>query len=150
MEPALKKSRNKDHDLFLTRRTSEFSRAVFIFLSLFLLQVSGGVWSMEKVCLQTQKVGFTCSSMQDKPGCLKNGEEYVPCSCYQPAIFHPHTWRTICCAPDVFGGKYLVLFYRRKLDTWRSVRVERRCILILNRSVFLTRAVSKEFQESNY
>ncbi|XP_044110975.1 developmental pluripotency-associated protein 4 isoform X4 [Neovison vison] len=66
--------------------------------------VSGGVWSMEKVFLQTQKVGFTCNSMQDKPGCLKNGEEYVPCFCYQPAIFHPHTWRTICCAPDVFGG----------------------------------------------
>lgn len=36
------------------------------------------VWSMGEVCLQTQKVGFTCNFMQDKPGCLKSRESMRP------------------------------------------------------------------------
>lgn len=68
---------------------------------------TGGLWcqivSLGEVCLKTQRVGFTCNFMQDKPECLKNGRVCVlfwllACH-FLPA--RP-TWRTICCTPNVF------------------------------------------------
>ncbi|KAG8509547.1 Developmental pluripotency-associated protein 2, partial [Galemys pyrenaicus] len=62
---------------------------------------SGGVLFMGKVSLQTEKAGPAFSFTEDKPGYLRNKGKCVPCSCFPPAIFHPHTWKTICCAPNV-------------------------------------------------
>jgi hypothetical protein len=70
---------------------------------------------MGEVFLQTLTVGFNCSFTLDKPGYLRRKGELVLCSCFLPALFHPRTWRTICCVPNVFTGNYLVLFYQLKL-----------------------------------
>ncbi|TKC52022.1 hypothetical protein EI555_005722, partial [Monodon monoceros] len=43
------------------------------------LRVSGGVWSMREVSLQTQMTGYTCNSMLDKPGFLRNQGDFPVC-----------------------------------------------------------------------
>lgn len=67
-------------------------------------KVSGGVWSMGEVFLHIKRVGSSYSFTLGKPGFLKNTGECVHSSCYLLANFHPCSWRTICCAPNVLRG----------------------------------------------
>lgn len=63
-----------------------------------------GVWSTGAVFLQTQVFEFDCNFMLDEPGYLRKKGKWLPSSCFQPAPFQSHTWRTTCCAPSVFTG----------------------------------------------
>lgn len=61
--------------------------------------VAGGVWPMGEASLQVPG-----SLTLGKPGFLKSQGQCVHAFLLPACIFHSSTWRTVCCAPNVFIG----------------------------------------------